>query len=200
MSSTIAYTTAIVAAFTLSTTAHAAGWEKDGTKGGVTVYTKAVEGSDVPMVKVVTTVDGTTDEVWKQITQKGAKDKGVKAKKKLGSCSDTCEYVYLRLGHPLIKDRHFVMKINWSVSEKDGHNVYKRSWSKTSDKALPSSGALVPKKVRGSWTLRPTADGTRTRLTYINHMDLGGNVPAGLFSNGFIDKAYSVVRSIRAAF
>lgn len=191
-------TTALAAALTLSIPA-SAGWEKHGHKDGVTVYTTDVEGSDVPMVRAVASIDASTDDVWSHlITMKSGH--GLKVKKKLGACSDTCDLYYMRLGHPFIKDRHFVVKMKWSITEKDGLRTYKRTWNKTSDENLPESNAMTVEMVKGSWTLKPASEGTRTRLSYVSHLDLGGNVPPGLFSTGFIKKSYAIVSSIRETF
>lgn len=174
-------------------------WTKHGHKSGISVSTAAVEGSSVPRVRAVMTIDAGPDEVWNTITGSKIKMKGLKEKKHLGSCDDDCEYVYFRMGHPLIKDRHYVVKLRSTVTEKDGSTWYRRTWVKTDDMGTVGSGALTVEKISGSWTLKPIDGGKRTRLVYTNHIDLGGNVPASLFSKGFIDNAYKLLTKIRAA-
>jgi hypothetical protein len=174
-------------------------WTKHGHKSGVTVSTAPVEGSDVPRVRAVVTIDASPDEVWDTITGNTLKMKGLKEKKHLGSCDDRCDYIYFRMGHPLIKDRQYVVKVRSTVTEKDGLNHYRRTWVRTDDKGAVDSGALTVEAISGSWTLKPIDGGKRTRLVYVNHIDLGGNVPASLFSKGFIGNAYKLLEKIKAA-
>ena len=185
--------------FTHGALAGQAKWTKEGTKAGVTVYTSPVEGSDVPRVKAVTTLDATTDEVWEVFNSVLSKSKGVKEIKKLGSCGDGCEYIYQRLGHALIKDRHYVLKMKSTITEKNGMRTYKRIWHKTDEKKPIGSGAIPIEKISGSWTLAPVDEGRATRITYTNHMDLGGSVPAALFSAGFVENAFKILSSFRTA-
>jgi hypothetical protein len=193
---------AILITATLITAAapsHAAKWEKDGSKAGVTVYKRSVEGSKIPQVKAVTTVDASTDEVWEYLSTGLKKSKKVKVAKNLGSCGANCKYVYHRLTHPLIKDRHYVIKMKWSVTGAEGQRTYKRTWKKTNEKKVESKGSMLVEKISGSWHVKPIEGGTKTRLTYVNHMDLGGSVPSGMFSNGFIKQTYKILKRIRKA-
>jgi hypothetical protein len=190
---------AIIAAGIAGRGAAASVWKEHGSKNGVTVFTAPVEGSDVPRVKGIVTIGATTDEVWSALISGKVKNKGLKQYKKLGKCGEGCEYVYHRLGHALIKDRHYIIKIETRVKENDGRRSYVRSWSKAVGMSLPGSGAMEVEKVSGSWTLTPVAGGGKTRLVYVNHMDLGGSVPAGLFATGFVESAYKILAKIRSA-
>ncbi len=197
---TLSITTSIIIALSISSIAHAGSkWTKHGTKNGVTVYTQPVEGSDVPRVKAVTTVSGDAEEVWNSLgsmTKKG----GFKVFKKLGPCGENCEYIYQRLGHALMKDRHYVIKMRWSESEEDGLKTFKRSWRKTDERDVIGTGAIPVEKISGSWTFKAVDGGERTRIVYLNHMDLGGNVPDGIFTNGFIKHGYKILAKFRMAF
>jgi hypothetical protein len=175
-------------------------WKKNGTKNGVTVYTKDVEDSGVPRVKAVTTVAATTDEIWERFRSTLKKTKGLKQFKKLGSCGEHCELIYQRLGNALIKDRHYVLKMRWTVEEADNGRTYRRIWKKTSKKMPDAGGALPVQALSGSWTFRPTDTPGQSRIVYVNHMDLGGNVPDGLFATGFVKAGYKLVSKLRKAF
>lgn len=173
-------------------------WTKHGQKSGVSVSTAPVEGSEVPRVRAVVTIDASTDEVWDTITGNTLKMKGLKEKKNLGSCDDQCDYIYFRMGHPLIKDRQYVVKVRSTVTEKDGLKSYRRTWVRTDDKGAVGSGALTVKEISGSWVLKPMEGGERTRLVYSNHLDLGGSIPASLFTKAFIKNTYKLLSKIRA--
>lgn len=192
--------TTVIAMLLAPSAGQAAAWTKDGHKGGVTVYTAPAEGSAVPRVKAVTTVEAGTDVVWAGLGKALSHTKGLKQIERLGSCGENCEYVYQRLGNPLIKDRHYVLKMRWSVEEKDGARTYRRSWAVTTEKPVIGTGAILVDKVSGSWTVAPVDGGKATRITYVNHMDLGGNVPASLFSKGFVDTAYKLLGKLRKSF
>ncbi|MBW2264516.1 MAG: hypothetical protein JRG91_21330, partial [Deltaproteobacteria bacterium] len=175
-------------------------WKKHGVKKGVTVYTQTVEGSGVPRIKAVSTVTATTDEVWDSFQSTLKTTKGLKQFKKLGSCGENCEFIYQRLGNALIKDRHYVVKMRWTINEKDGARTYRRMWNKTSEKSPEGKGALPVQAISGSWTFKPTDVPGQTRIVYVNHMDLGGSVPDGLFSMGFVSYGYKIVAKLRKAF
>lgn len=174
-------------------------WVKEGTKKGVTVYSTDVQGSDIKKVKAITTVNATSDEVWAYLPEALSKSKssGLTAKH-LGKCGDNCEYIYQRIHHPLIKDRAYVLKFTWKVTEKDGLKTYRRCWRMASGKK--AQGGIAPEKVQGSWTFRPVGDGSRTRVVFVSHMDLGHGVPAMLFNPGAIKKAYKMLGGFRKAF
>lgn len=175
-------------------------WKKDGTKQGVTVYTKDVEGSGVPRVKAVATVSATTDEIWERFQSTLKTTKGLKQFKKLGSCGENCELIYQRLGNALIKDRHYVLKMRWTVQENDEGRTYRRIWKKTGKQVPSAAGALPVQSLNGSWTFQPTDTPGKSRIVYVNHMDLGGNVPDGLFASGFVKHGYKLVSKLRDAF
>ncbi len=71
--------------------------------------------------------------------------------------------------------------------------------SLASDQVLDDSGALPIDAVEGSWTFEPADGGVSTRIVYVNHMDLGGNVPDKIFTKGFVRFAYDVVIKLRKA-
>lgn len=186
-----------VAALSLVSDVNATGeWEKHGKKSGIAVFTSILPSSDVPKVKAVTEVNAPTAQVWKYITESITID-GLKMRRTLDSCGEGCDYVYVRVGNWLIKDRHYVVKVRWGVEDVDGHPQYVRRWSKTKDRKPMSARAIVVRNIQGSWTLTPIDNGKRTRITYINHLDLGGSVPTSLFSRGFVSKAYDILRNIR---
>jgi hypothetical protein len=179
----------------------AAQWEKHGTKNGVTVFTAPVEDSDIRKIKAVTRIEGDTDSVYQRFGKVLAKvkSKGVSAQK-LGSCGEDCQYVHQRISHPLIKDRSYVLKFHYTVTETDGLRTYRRVWKMTSDIPVPGPGGVLPDHVSGSWTFVPVDGGESTRLVLVTHMDLGSGVPAGIFNMVSVKKAYKALAQIRASY
>ncbi|MBN2343343.1 MAG: hypothetical protein JXX29_20730 [Deltaproteobacteria bacterium] len=171
-------------------------WEKHGVENGIVVFTATEAGSNVPSVKAVAVVNAPTEEVWQYITESMQVD-GLKMRRNLGSCGDGCDYVYVRMGNWMITDRHYVAKVKWTRELVDGYPKYVRVWNKTADKKPLGGNAIVVSSVRGSWTLEPIQNGKKTRITYINHLDLGGNVPPSIFSKGFVSNAYDIIKAIK---
>jgi uncharacterized protein (DUF2235 family) len=174
-------------------------WEKNGVKDGVTLYTTRVEGSDVVQVKAVTVVDAPAEEVWEFLPQVETLVEFLVANEKLGDCGESCAYFYQRLHHPLIKDRHYVLKTQWKTWECNGAKVYKRWWQQTDEKSTRGADAVLVKRVSGQWIVRPTKDGSKTRLQLINHIDMGGLVPVLLLNTGVISNTYKLLKKIRKA-
>lgn len=170
-------------------------WKKHGSQNGISVYTSRLPMSDVPNVRAVTVIDAPTEQVWNYIT-KTIKINGLKDRRRVGSCGSGCEYVYVRLGNWMMTDRHYIAKIKSEKTVLNGYTKFVRTWTKASRENLPANNAMNVSSVRGSWTLTPIENGTKTRVIYVNHLDLGGNIPPGLFSKGFVGNAYDILKNI----
>ncbi len=175
-------------------------WEKHGCKKGVTVYTKPVEGSLIPRVKAVTRIKATTDAVWEHINDPETREKGFVVFKELGSCGKDCTYIYQRVAHPLMKDRHYVIKMRNKIVEKDGLRTYRRWWKKTDEKDVEQADAILADDISGAWILQPLDGGKSTRLTMLNHMDLGGKISKKMFAMGFVKSHYKILSKHLQAF
>ena len=173
-------------------------WALHGVESGVTVFTSQVAGSAVPKVRAIAEVPASTDKVWSYITGQNFKVKGLKEKKSVGNCGTGCELTYVRIGYPFIDDRHYVAQIVSSVEDKDGAKLYHRKWREVSGQTPSSVNAIIVEMVDGSWTLEPVDGGTKTKITYENHIDLGGDLPPSLFKGGFINSAYTILQNIIA--
>jgi len=175
----------------------ASSWDYDGRKEGVAVYTREVKGSDVPMVKAVTVVSARPEQVWNMISGGYLKVDGLKERRALGTCGEGCEYIYVRLGNWMITDRHYVIRIQNRIEEVNGQKRYVRTWTKALDRKPQGAGAMDVNQISGSWIMEPIEDGTKTQLTYINHIDLGGSVPSSLFSPRFVEKSYDILSNMK---
>jgi hypothetical protein len=180
--------------------AAASKWKKHGSKKGVTVYTRSVDGSEVHETKGVTSIDAAPGDVWDFISDP---DKLMSITpelvewKSLGSCGDRCEYVYQRMHHPLIKDRHAVMKLRWKITEKDGETSYRRWFVLTGEKPLPKVEAVTFRSLSGSWSLRPGAEDGTTRVVYLSHADAGGKLPVTFLNKGILGRTYDILKTLR---
>ncbi len=178
----------------------AAKWQKHGTRKGVTVYTRAVDGSEVHETKGVAVVDAPPAEVWGFISDP-EKLMSITPElvewKSLGTCGEQCEYVYQRMHHPLIKDRHAVMKLRWKITEKDGETSYRRWFVLTEAKPLPEVDAVTFRSLSGSWSLKPADDPERTRVVYLSHADAGGKLPVAFLNKGLLGRTYDILKALR---
>jgi len=184
-------------ALTIGPAAASTSWEYRETKDDIAIYTRPVSGSRVPMVKAIAVVATSPQRVWKLISRGNLRVDGLKERRILGACGENCEYLYVRFGNWMITDRHYVIRIRNESAQKNGGVRYIRSWAKTAERKLPDIHAIDVKQISGSWIMEPLDGGAKTRLTYINHLDLGGNVPPILFTPRFIDKTFDIVRVIR---
>ena len=102
-------------------------WEKDGYKNGVSVYTRTVDGSEIHEIKAVATINTSTDKVWDHLVTSKTFVKtmpDIVTSKKLEDCGETCGYWYQVLKHPPIKTRHYVLKVQWKITENDDGDNY----------------------------------------------------------------------------
>jgi hypothetical protein len=179
-------------------------WQKDGVKGGVSVYTREVAGSEIKEIKAVAIIDTTTEKVWEHlVTSKTfvATMPDVIKSQKLEDCGENCGYWYQVLKHPPIKDRHYVLKVQWQVNEnEDGTRSYRRWWKVTTDVKPPASGMLLVEKVSGAWNLAPVEGGKKTRITYRNHIEMGGSVPTALVNSGAVSNGYKFLQNLKKVF
>ena len=150
------------------------------------------------MVKAVATVDAAPDKVWKTIQNGNVKMSGLKERREVGTCGQGCELIYVRLGNLLIDDRHYVVKMQTAEEAADGGSRYTRNWAKVDrNSALEGKDAVDIRNIRGSWSAEPIDGGTKTKLTYINHLDLGGMIPASFFAPKFVSKTYDIISKIK---
>jgi len=196
----ITATTIILMAAITSTARAADGWEKDGSKKGVTVFTRSVPGSEVPRVKGVTTVDASTDAVWKHLSGGDSSSGSLEESEILGKCGEDCVYLYQKFGNVFIDYWYYVLEVRWEASGEKGLRTYRRTWRKTSKMSVAASGATEVEKISGSWTLEPVDGGKGTRAIYVNHVDLGSGVPPKLYSAGFVSRTYKILAKLRKAF
>lgn len=179
----------------------AAGWEKDGTKGGVTVWTKDVEGSEIHEVKAVGTINRPTTEVFDFLIDSKkflSVMPDVVKSQKIADCGENCGYYYQRLEHPPIKDRYYVLKVQWKFTEnEDGTTTIKRWWKATNKKKAPNAKGIKVQNMRGSWHFKPIDGGKKTRFTYRNHVEMGGKIPIFMVNSAAVSNAYKFIKNLK---
>ncbi len=178
-------------------------WKKEQSCKGIAIWSRDVEGSSYVATKAVATFAATTGEVWDFLSDAKNLKKvspNLAEIRDLGSCGTNCRYVYQRIHHPLIKDRHCVLEVRWEVIEKDGLSTYRRETRATKAKKPPVSGPLLVETMSGTWVLAPAGDGKRTRMTRTSHLDIGGNVPPGIFNAGAVKNTFRFMEKVKRSF
>jgi hypothetical protein len=164
----------------------------------VAVWVADTPGSDVPTVMAIAEIPAAPEAVLRFVRGPGMRFDGLKELATVDRCGAHCEYVYFRMGNWAITDRHYVVRMEWRATADGGHTRYEGTWSFPRDRQPQvKGGAAGIRGTHGSWILAPTDGGRRTLATYTNHLDLGGSVPAGLYSLGFVRHAYTVLAAVR---
>jgi len=58
---------------------------------------------------------------------------------------------------------------------------------------VQGTGAILADDISGAWLIQPLDGGASTRLTLINHMDLGGKISKKMFAMGFVKSVYKIL-------
>jgi hypothetical protein len=177
------------------------GWEKDGTKNGVTVWTREVEGSKIDEIKATAILGSPTVEAYELLVESEqflSVMPDVVVSKKIGECGECCGYWYQRIEHPPVKDRYYVIKVKWRFTEnEDGTTTIKRWWRTTNAVSAPDTSGIEVERMRGSWHFKPTGGGAKTRFTYRNHLEMGGSIPAFMVNSAAVSNAYKFIARLR---
>ena len=89
--------------------------------------------------------------------------------------------VYQRLSLPIISDRDFMLKVTWG--SKDGLHWIRFRCHKGKGPRSPD-GVIRLSHHRGSWQLRATADGKRTKARFQVSTDMSGDLPRWIARSG----------------
>ena len=87
---------------------------------------------------------------------------------------------YAKINPPIISPRDYTLLVHdESKKNADGSITYKNRWEAANDKGPAEKPGIVRVKVTdGYWLLEPTADGQKTRATYLLYTDGGGGIPS----------------------
>ncbi len=171
-----------------------AGWQADGVKDGVQVYTKPMPGSELSAWKGVRVSSVDADILWALISDVGNHDQisdMLHETKVLASSPTRTDYFQVSKSPRFVpvSERYWLnyAQVVLSVDGTPGHN--RRVWNSIED-TTPYTAVIdgiltrYPEAIRlaathGSWTLRPLADG-QVEITYRTFSDPGGSVPSSV--------------------
>jgi hypothetical protein len=176
-------------------------WEKEKMEDGITVWTRSIAGTKIKQVKAYTVINQNPDIIWAglQETDKFLKVMpNVVKKDDFETCGENCKLTFQKIHRPPLEDRVYVIKVQWKREETpDGKIVIHHTYKHVKGHAK-AKGGLEVKNIFGRWGLI-SDDGKKTKFTYVNHVDLGGMVPAGLVNSSLSENAFKFLKQLRAA-
>lgn len=155
----------------------AADWSLDKDKDGVTVWSRAVAGSDYREYKVQLKVSATPDQVWAALIDFGGSLPPRVAAQKVVSRTGNSLVVYQREDCSPLKDREYVMRV---TLQPDSRSL---SAEVATDLAPSTEDLIRVPAHRHTWTV--TADGEDAVATMVMHHDPVG-VMDSLYHRGVI--------------
>ncbi len=169
-----------------------AGWQHDGVKDGVTVYTKPMPGSELSAWKGVRVARVDAGVLWGLICDVGNHDQVsdmLHETRVLAHEGARMDYYQVSKSPRFVpvSERYWVnyAEVTEGLGGQPGHN--RRTWNSVVDTS-PYTGVIdgilarYPDAIRlaathGSWTVRPLPDG-QVEITYRTFSDPGGSVPS----------------------
>ena len=87
---------------------------------------------------------------------------------------------YAKVDPPIISPRDYTVLVHdESKKNADGSITYKNRWESANDKGPGEKAGIVRVKITdGYWLLEPSADGQKTKATYLLYTDGGGGIPS----------------------
>jgi len=156
---------------------------------GLTVESRAVEGSDLPELRITAKAPPAPRKLLESAWVLG--DDPYLAERRVLAQSPGFRLLYLRYEPPIIAPRECVLEQQRSVDPETGAAHLKFDRLKLA--AEGGAAALPFAHLRGSWRFEPVSGGTRVVYTVL--IDVGG-VPAFLARGPQADAAVDVVRGV----
>jgi hypothetical protein len=178
------------------------GWEQAAQTDGITVFTRAKEGSGVREVKANAKMDSPPHAVWAVIrdyehykdNMPYTKESQVLERKDGGKIT----YFYSVIDAPFVDKRDFVLKIIDESDWKEGQGFLKARWSTSEEKRVAERRRMTRLKLNdGYWLLEPRDEGKTTWVTYYLFTDPGGAIPNFIVNKANTSAIPDLFRSIR---
>ncbi len=179
-------------------------WEQAGKKDGITVFSRARDGSDVLEMKAIGLIDGSPQEVFDVLWGWGDYNKVMpytEESKVLGTENDgKVTLFYSVVNAPLVAKRDYVIRVTNASDWKDGKGFMKSEWKAIVDPKVPERDGYVRTKINdGWWLLEPREEGKKTFATYWVYTDPGGSIPKFLVNRANGSAVPDVFAAIRKA-
>ncbi len=164
-----------------------AAWEVKAQTKGVTVQTRARQGSGIRELKSVGEIDAPPPSVlrvlidlerYREIMPYTEESRVVATEERDGTVR--VWHFYTVINAPLVSRRDYTIRVEDESDWRDGDGFLKTRWTLSDRGPAPRDGIVHVKVNDGSWLLEPLDGGRRTRATYTLFTDPGGAIPAWL--------------------
>jgi hypothetical protein len=174
-------------------------WKKELSKENITVWTRSVEGSDIREARGQTIINLEPRKLFLAMEDRDKFSKVVTdivEWKDLGSCGENCTYVYEKMHHPPLKDRVYVIKVQWEEEETSKGVKIRQWWEKAKDKKPPGEGVEMV-ELYGSYLFEPAGGGKKTKFTYTYFVDPGGVAIAFFVNKSLAGSTFNILKALR---
>jgi hypothetical protein len=174
-------------------------WKKEISKEDITVWTRGVEGSAIREARGRTVIDLQPTKLFLGMEDRDKFSKVVTdivEWKELESCGERCIYVYEKMHHPPLKDRVYVIKVQWEEEETAKGTRIRQWWEKAGDKKPPGEGVEMV-ELYGSYLFEPAAGGKKTKFTYTYFVDPGGAALAFFVNKSLAGSTFDILKALR---
>lgn len=174
-------------------------WKKEISKENITVWTRSVEGSNIREARGQTVINLEPKKLFLGMEDREKFSKVVTdivESEELGSCGENCTYVYEKMHHPPLKDRVYVIKVQWKEEETPKGTRIKQWWEKAEDKKPPCEGVEMV-ELYGSYLFEPAGGGKKTKFTYTYFVDPGGVAIAFFVNKSLAGSTFDILKALR---
>ena len=173
-----------------------ASWELRRERDGISMYTREVQGSRYREVKAVMELDHSMEKVYALLEDIPGQQRWMADMVEVRLLEDDpvnpVQYSRIRAPRP-VQDRDVVIITR---VERQAGRIIRHFESATHRDAPSPSNVVRIDSTRGSWQLDSLAP-ARTRVTYINHAEPGGSLPAWLVNRQIMDQPFESMRGMR---
>ena len=174
-------------------------WKEEANGDELIIYSRMREGSSLKEFKTVGTIDALSSAVFAVLNDVEAYPGFMpytaecSVLKRVGDCT----IAYQRLALPLVSDRDYTLRSEYSKTPGPNGPIYRIEWEPVNDLGPSEKPGVQRVNVcEGGWLIEPDGAGT-TRATYTIYTDSGGAIPAAIANRGSrtaIRKMFAAIR------
>lgn len=174
-------------------------WVQDSVSNGITIYSRAREGSALKEFKGVAVIDAPASMVFAVVDDSEAYPTFMPytSETRVLKRDKDSVLAYQRLEIPLVSDRDYTLRSKNQIWSGPDGTVYRVRWEPANELGpAEKAGVLRVHVCEGGWLLEPSDNGA-TRATYTIYTDSGGTLPPFLANNGSriaIRKVFDAIR------
>ena len=174
-------------------------WDLAKSKDGITIYTRAVEGSNLKEFKAITQVKSTLPALIALLKDEASFPEWYpdnKSAKILKEFSPSDWIIYFHIGAPFpVSDRD--MNNRFTITQNPKNKAVNISLS-TDPKFIPEKSGLIRiPKLKGYWQFTPNDETGTVEIIYQLHSEPGGSIPDFLANSAVTDSPFKVLTNLK---